>query len=85
MTEITDKMIHDLAESIIDINCIQCKEFYKPVNNSECWCDAIGEIVTNELFFLGSGPEDERVNDENRVAAAWEEIQKRWLEENKQA
>lgn len=82
MSEITDEQIHNLAEDIIEINCAHCKEFSKPIGESCCWCESIGEVITNELYFMGSGPEEERVEDENRVAAAWEKIQKEWFEQS---
>jgi hypothetical protein len=73
---ITDEQAYNLAESIIDINCSDCKSFSEPLGESECWCDSIGEIVSSELFLMGFEGEDKRVNDEDKVARAWELIQR---------
>lgn len=79
MSEITDEFVNNLAFDIININCLHCRQFSEPVSTSCCWCDSIGEIVTRELFFAGSGSEERRQEDEDRVAAAWEKIQKDWF------
>jgi hypothetical protein len=81
MTEITRYWAHSLADSIIYINCMHCKEFSKPVNESCCWCEGISEVVNRELFFAGSDSEH-RQDDENIVSEEWGKIQKKWFGES---
>lgn len=73
---IDDKWVCNLASDIISINCINCKEFIKPPNESDCWCIGVEEIVDFEIYREYHKIEQEF---ENQVAAAWEEERERIL------
>lgn len=61
---------HQLAEDIIDQNCIDCPEFLKPLGTSCCWCDAIHEMVDQELYRVDNCTQER----EDSVALEWEII-----------
>lgn len=68
---IDETLAKKLAEDIIDINCISCDEFKKPLNESCCWCDALHDIIDLELDHIYPKWDPE---DEDMVAYFWEEI-----------
>ena len=59
-----------LASDIISINCLNCKEFIKPLNESCCWCTGVVEIVDFEISRKCNPSSQEH---EDIVAEAWEE------------
>lgn len=61
---------HQLASDIISINCLNCKEFVKPLNESCCWCTGVEEIIDFEIYRQYKKIDQE---DEDQVAKAWEE------------
>ena len=77
---IDEDWVKRLAEDIISINCLQCKEFEKPLNTSCCWCEGILEVVDFELERDHKGWVQE---DEDQVAQAWEDVRKEILGDGK--
>jgi len=60
--------VQRLAEDVIEINCIDCAEFDKPLKESCCWCPPIVEVVDRELSLMNEYTEE----NEYEVATAWE-------------
>lgn len=73
---IDEKWACNLASDIISINCINCKEFCKPLAESDCWCIGVEEIIDFEMYREYNRIEQE---DTDLVAAAWEEERERIL------
>lgn len=71
---IDEKWACDLASDIISINCINCKEFVKSPNESDCWCIGVEEIVDFEIYREYNKIEQEF---EDLVAHAWTEERER--------
>lgn len=62
-----------LAEDIISINCVACKEFPKPLTSSCCWCEGITEVIDFEIF---REYKECTQDDEDLIALLWEEERK---------
>jgi hypothetical protein len=67
-----------LAEDLIDQNCIDCPEFLKPLETSCCWCEVIHDLVDQELYRIDCCTQDH----EDSVACEWELIRKKISGEN---
>jgi hypothetical protein len=67
---IDEDWVKQLASDIISINCLNCKEFVKPLNESCCWCEGVAEIIDFEIYREYNKIEQEF---EDQVAQAWEE------------
>ena len=67
---IDEDWVKQLASDIISINCLNCKEFVKPLNESCCWCTGVEEVVDFEIYRQYKKCDQE---DEDQVAQAWEE------------
>jgi hypothetical protein len=67
---IDEDWVKQLASDIISINCLNCKEFVKPLNESCCWCEGVEEIIDFEIYREYNKIEQEF---EDQVAKAWEE------------
>ena len=68
--EADDKFIHQLAEDIINQNCLECLEFLCYIGTSCCWCEGVQDLVINELERIHKYSED----NESKVATEWEAI-----------
>jgi hypothetical protein len=61
---------NELAESIIENNCLECEEFGKDIRTSPCICEPLNDIIQSELRghnFYGS----ELVRHENTIHDCW--------------
>jgi hypothetical protein len=66
-----DENLRGFIGEIIEINCIDCPEFYKDTQESDCICESLDDVICREA---------ERCVSEDAVAACWEAIREEMLE-----